>query len=1169
MNFRWRFSVDRGGTFTDCVGLDTETSEIRVAKVLSSELAAVTGIREILGLDENAPIPPCDVRIGTTIATNALLERGGAPTAFLTTRGFEDALRIGDQTRPDLFALDVERPSPLPVWTGGLNARHGPDGRVEARPDPGEVEERLNEAREAGCTSLAIVLVNAHLGDELEREVEKKAKELGFEHVTRSSAVDPVLGFTARAFTTVADAYLTPLVIRHLKELQDALPGSRLRVMQSNGGLAPLRQEGPGASGKDIVLSGPAGGVVALGGVGRRLGSQQLIGFDMGGTSSDVSRWEGEPVMRRETEVAGVPLRTPMVELHTVAAGGGSICRRSGQRMTVGPDSAGHSPGPLCYGHDDAEALTLTDVNLVLGRLVPSLFPFPLHRERVDQAMAHFEDPTQAAQGFFEIAASTMAAAIRRVTVGRGFDARSHDLVVFGGAAGQVACSLARQLGIRRIVVPPHSGLLSAVGIGQAVVRWDGATDGEGAPLEAESGARAFERLEQQAQEALAAEPGRFRSQRRLDLKVQGTEHVITVDAGPHAAGDFESRWTNHFGTELEDRDVEVVAYRVAAWSEAEGLEALGSQESRTSEDQQLFAGGQWVSAPVVGPADLDASPRAGPLIVAEATSTVVIEPGHQVHRTSDGDLVIEAQDDASAHQAPAASAPEDDDQRPDPVTLEILSNGFMSVAEQMGTVLESTAVSTNIHDRRDFSCAVFDAEGRLIANAPHIPVHLGAMSETVKSLIEERSEDIVEGSAFLTNDPFAGGSHLPDLTVISGVFLEGRLRFFLASRGHHADVGGIAPGSMPPFSQSLEEEGVVFRHLLIRSEGKLRRAELNEALTGGSYPARRPEENLRDIQAQLAANHAGRRFLGELIDRHGLETVAAYADHVRADATYQVERFLRSMSTPRLGHGDKMDDGAWIQVEVTVDDGRARFDFSGTSEAVKANLNAPPAVTVAAILYVLRVLTGADMPLNSGCLERIDIHLPEGCLLNPPPGSAVCGGNVETSQRVVDVLLAAFGASAAAQGTMNNLTFGSSSFGYYETIGGGAGGTRNAPGASGVQTHMTNTRVTDVEVLERRYPVRLECFELRSGSGGAGRHPGGEGLRRRYRFLQPVNLSILSDRRRHGAFGLEGGADGRPGQNWVDDQAVEGRGQFDIGINQAITIETPGGGGWGASEDE
>ena len=1160
MNFRWRFSVDRGGTFTDCVGLDTQSSEIRVAKVLSSDLAAVVGIREILDLDERDPIPACDVRVGTTIATNALLERRGAPTAFLTTQGFEDALCIGDQTRPDLFALDVQRPAPLALWTGGLAARHQPDGAVEERPEAGEAERLLRQALDAGCTSLAIALVNAHLAEELEVELEDVARSLGFEHVTRSSAVDPVLGFTARAFTTVADAYLTPLLVQHLQELQAALPGSRIRVMQSNGGLAPLRHQGPGASGKDVVLSGPAGGVVALGGVGRRMGSDQLIGFDMGGTSSDVSRWAGEPMMRRETEVAGVPLRTPMVELHTVAAGGGSICRRSGRRMTVGPDSAGHAPGPLCYGQAEAEALTLTDVNLVLGRLVPSLFPFPLHRERVDEALATFDDPTEAAQGFFEVAASTMAAAIRRVTVGRGFDARAHDLVVFGGAAGQVACSLARQLGILRIVVPPHSGLLSAVGIGQAVVRWDGAIDGEGAQLGEEDGESPFARLEEKAAQALAAEPGQLKTQRRFDLRVRGTEHVITVDAGPKAAQDFEARWTSHFGTELEDREVEIVAFRVAAWSEAEGLDALGGQGAEAAGEQRLYVSGDWITTAIVGPADLDETPRDGPLIVAEATSTVVVEPGHRVYRTPDGDLVIERVADEPAE----LRSTEAEQDRPDPVTLEILSNGFMSVAEQMGTVLQSTAVSTNIHDRRDFSCAVFDADGRLIANAPHIPVHLGAMSETVKNLLEERAGELVEGSAFLTNDPFAGGSHLPDLTVISPVFLDGRLRFFLASRGHHADVGGIAPGSMPPFSQSLEEEGVVFRHLLIRSEGRLRRAELEAALAAGPYPARRPQENLQDIQAQLAANHAGQRFLGELIERHGLETVAAYADHVRADAAHQVERFLRDMATPRLAHADEMDDGARIQVEVTIDDGRARFDFSGTSGAVKANLNAPPAVTVAAILYVLRVLTGAAMPLNSGCLERIDIHLPEGCLLNPPPGSAVCGGNVETSQRVVDVLLAALGASAAAQGTMNNLTFGTSDFGYYETIGGGAGGTRNAAGASGVQTHMTNTRVTDVEVLERRYPVRLECFELRSGSGGAGRHPGGEGLRRRYRFLEPVTLSILSDRRRRGAFGLEGGAAGSPGQNWVDDRAVEGRGQFDIGKNQTVTIETPGGGGWG-----
>lgn len=1166
LSFRWRFSVDRGGTFTDCVGLDTRSSEVRVAKVLSSDLAPVVGIREILGIQDGEPIPPCDVRIGTTIATNALLERKGAPTAFLTSRGFEDALRIGDQTRPDLFALDVERPLPLPHWSGGLPARHDAKGRIMERPAPGEADAMLDSALEAGCSSLAIVLVNAHASSILEEELERLAHRAGFAHVTRSSALDPVLGFTARAFTTVADAYLTPLVLRHLEELQAALPGSRIRVMQSNGGLAPLRADGSGASGKDLVLSGPAGGVVALGGLAHRIGGRQLIGFDMGGTSSDVSRWEGEPVMRRETTVAGVPLRTPMVELHTVAAGGGSLCRLLGQRMTVGPDSAGHTPGPLCYGHKGARELTLTDVNLALGRLVPQLFPFPLQSSRVEEALARFDDPLAAAHGFFEVAVSTMAAAIRRVTVGRGFDARTHDLVIFGGAAGQVACSLARQLGIRRIVVPPSSGLLSAVGIGQASVRWDGAVDGEGRMLGDGDGERAYRQLEAQAKAVLQSEPGQLHGRRQLDLRVRGTEHVLTVDDGPDAARDFAYRWTSQFGASLEGREIEIVAYRVAARSEAEGLEARASEGRLYRGEQRIFLGREWVDCPVLGPLDLEVSPRCGPVIVADATSTVVVEPGHRVHRTTEGDLIIEAQEvDLNQGERLVLGAIDS----PDPVTLEILSNGFMSVAEQMGTVLQSSAVSTNIHDRRDFSCAIFDAEGQLLANAPHIPVHLGAMSETVKSLIAERSNALVEDSAFLTNDPFAGGSHLPDLTVISPVFIQGHLRFFLASRGHHADIGGIAPGSMPPFSRSLEEEGVVFRHMTVRSGDRVHRAELEAALRAGPHPARRPEENLQDIEAQLAANHSGQRFLADLIERHGLETVVRYAEHVRDDASRQVERFLRAMPQPQLQHADVMDDGVRIQVRVDISDGRARFDFAGTSPAVDGNLNAPPAVTVAAILYVLRVMTSAAMPLNSGCLERIELALPKGSLLDPPWGAAVCGGNVETSQRVVDVLLAAFGASAAAQGTMNNLSFGTRDFGYYETIGGGAGGTPSGAGASGVQTHMTNTRITDVEVLERRYPVHLECFEVREGSGGAGRRPGGDGLRRRYRFLEPVSLSILSDHRRSEPFGLAGGYAGARGKNWIDGTLVGGRGQFNIRKNQTVTIETPGGGGWGPPGDE
>lgn len=1169
----WEFWVDRGGTFTDCVGREPASGRLRAIKVLSSDDAPARAIRALLGLGEAEPLPRCRVRIGTTVATNALLERTGAPCGLVITAGFADLLEVGDQTRPELFALAISRPAPLHRAVIEAAARRGADGAVIEAPETGPLEQALRDMREqAGLRSAAVAVIHDHLDGGLERAIGAAARAAGFEEVVLSHEVAQAQGLLARAETAVVDAYLTPLLRDYVRGLAGRLPGARLQWMQSSGDLTASER----FRGKDAVLSGPAGGAVACGVIAARLGLAQVIGLDMGGTSTDVVRFGGELERSYEARVAGVRIRTPMLAVHTIAAGGGSICRFDGRKLTVGPDSAGADPGPLCYGRPEARALTLTDADLVLGRLHPARFPLPLDRAR---ALAGLEavaaavaasgarmSAAEVAEGLRTIAAERMAGAIREVTIRRGHDVREHALVVFGGAGGQHACAVARRLGIRTLVFHPLAGVLSAFGIGAARVGWHGQADAGAIAVERSDGlADMFNKLEREGRAALAGEGEDVAEVvRRVDLRYGGTHAALTLPWAPagELAEAFARAHAREFGYARPGHPVEVVAARVELRA-AGGAAAVKLAEGacpEVPERADMFIQGAWRSVPVWRRESVAAGVTvAGPALILEATATIVLEPGFVAEPAGDGCLVARDVAGASAEAGTAV----------DPVSLEIMGAKIAGIARHMGVVLQRTALSTNIRERLDFSCAVFDAAGGLVANAPHIPVHLGAMSESIRGVLAAHPV-VRAGEVFVTNDPAAGGSHLPDITVISPVHdAAGVLCGFVANRGHHADVGGIAPGSMPPDARTLAEEGVVFRALKAVEGGRFAREAVLEVLTAGTWPARRPAENLADLEAQIAANQAGARLLQELAQGCGAAGLAAYLRAIQDDAAAAVAAAIAGLPAGRRRFVDAMDDGTAIAAAVEVADGRLVVDFTGTGPESATNLNAPRAVTVSALLYVLRLLAGREIPLNSGCLRAVELVVPERTILSPGPDRAVASGNVETAQRVVDVLLAALGLAAASQGTMNNLTFGDASFGYYETIGGGAGATAGAAGASGVHTHMTNTRITDPEVLEARFPVRVLCFGLRTGSGGAGRWAGGDGLVRELEFLRGgIEVSIVSERRARGPFGLQGGGAGARGRNLLDGAELPGRARVTVQAGQRLRLETPGGGGFGEAAD-
>ncbi|HTH17192.1 MAG TPA: hydantoinase B/oxoprolinase family protein [Magnetospirillum sp.] len=1185
----WQFWIDRGGTFTDIVARRPD-GVLSTAKLLSENPeqykdAAIAGIRRFLGVPEDQPIPAdkvAAVKMGTTVATNALLERKGDRTVLAVTKGFADLLAIGTQNRPDLFARAIVLPELLYERVVEIPERMGPRGEELKALDLAAAEAALRAAFDDGIRSVAVVFLHAYRYPEHERAVGKLARDIGFTQVSLSHEASPLMKVVGRGDTTVVDAYLSPILRRYVDQVAGQLEGSRLMFMQSSGGLTDARR----FQGKDAILSGPAGGVVGAVKTAAMAGFEKLIGFDMGGTSTDVCHYDGEYERSFDTSVAGVRLRAPMMRIHTVAAGGGSILHYDGARFRVGPDSAGANPGPACYRRGGP--LTVTDCNVMVGKVQPDFFPAvfgpeadqPLDAEVVRTRFAELaarigdgRSPEQVAEGFLSIAVLGMANAIKQVSVARGYDVTRYTLACFGGAGGQHACLVADALGMDTVFLHPLAGVLSAYGMGLADLRVlkeraiEAVLDDETMKLVC----RAFADLEAEARcelERQGVERADMAGTRKVFLKYLGSDTALEVEAADKdcLAEAFTIAHKARFGFVMEGRPLVIEAVGVEMAGGGEEVEEPERQHSteppQAAATVRLFTGGAWHEAPVFDRERLDPGQQvAGPAIIVESTATTVVEPGWGAAMNSRRHLVLNRVVPRPQRFAAGTHV--------DPVLLEVFNNLFMSVAEQMGAVLANTAHSVNIKERLDFSCAVFDAEGGLVANAPHIPVHLGSMGESVRTILKTRAATMKPGDSFVLNSPYAGGTHLPDITVVTPVFDHKRLAFFVASRGHHADIGGITPGSMPPESTSIEQEGVLIDNLPLVEGGKFREAELSALLTGGRYPTRNLRQNIADLQAQLAANEKGARELIRMVELFGGETVAAYMGHVQANAEESVRRVLAKIDGGKFAV--EMDDGAIIRVVIRVNKEvrTAVIDFTGTSAQRPGNANAPMAITRAAVLYVFRCIVDDAIPLNEGCLKPLEIVIPEGSMLAPLPPAAVVAGNVETSQAVVDCLMGALKVMAAAQGTMNNFTFGNDRHQYYETICGGAGAGPDFDGASAVHTHMTNSRLTDAEVLEWRFPVLVDGFAIRRGSGGQGAHRGGDGVIRRLKFLEPMTAGILSNRRRVAPFGLMGGGDGQPGCNSVERangriEELGGTARVEMAAGDVFVIETPGGGGYG-----
>jgi 5-oxoprolinase (ATP-hydrolysing) len=1180
----WNFYIDRGGTFTDVI-TEAPDGTIAAAKLLSDSMlyddAALEGIRRALGLAGDAAIPDGlihEVRMGTTVATNALLTRGGERLVLVTTKGFRDALRIGYQHRPKLFALKIELPDMLYDSVIEAEERMMAEGATLVPLDEAMLTRDLRAARSRGITACAIAFVHGYRHAAHERRAAEIARGLGFTQVSTSHEAVPLPKFVSRGDTTVADAYLSPILSRYTAKIAGALGGTRLSFMMSNGGLAAPAF----FRGKDAIVSGPAGGVVGMAETARAAGFDRVIGFDMGGTSTDVARFDGDYERVYETEIAGVRLRTPMLAIHTVAAGGGSILSFDGARFRAGPSSAGARPGPMSYGLGGP--LTVTDANVMVGKLQGAYFPkifgmggdAPLDEEKVRAAFGELaartgHAPEEVADGFIRIAVENMANAIRRISVAKGYDARDYALNCFGGAGGQHACQVADALGMTTVFIHPLSGLLSAYGMKLAALR-SMRQRAIGKPLAGSEAllARAEMELRRATEDELIAQGADVvASSARVHIRYDGSDTAIPTAYDRHEVmvDDFVAQHARQFGFGFEGRrliveSIEVEAKEAAAApSTAFGgppppLRGGGMHRAR------FYSHGAWHETPVVI-AQKGATAREldGPALIVEPHQTIVVEPGWQAQ-------IVPAQGTILTRTAPSAVARRASAEKVDPVLLEVLANLFMAIAEEMGAVLQNTATSVNIKERLDFSCAVFDANGGLVANAPHMPVHLGSMGDCVTAIMAKHP-DMADGDAFVTNAPYDGGTHLPDITVVIPVFVDGARAFFVAARGHHADIGGITPGSMPPFSKDIAEEGALFDGLRMIHSGRFDEATVRDVLTHGPWPARNPEQNLADLRAQAAACAKGAEGLRHACATHGAKVVASYMRHVQDNAEESVRCVVDRLSDGRFEM--PMDGGAVIRVAVSVDRAArsAKIDFAGTSAQAANNFNAPGSVTKAAVLYVFRCLVDSDIPMNAGCLKPLEIIVPDGSLLKPRPPGAVAAGNVETSQAVVDCLFGALGVMAAAQGTMNNLTFGNTRHQYYETICGGAGAGASFDGRSAVHTHMTNSRLTDPEVLEARYPVLLEEFAIRRGSGGKGKHYGGDGTVRRLRFREPMTCAILSTRRQTAPFGLDGGEDGARGKNTVirtDGSRVmlKGCDEIDVAAGDAIEIETPGGGGFG-----
>jgi 5-oxoprolinase (ATP-hydrolysing) len=1195
---QWQFWIDRGGTFTDVVGRRPDGALLTL-KLLSDnpacyEDAAIEGIRRLLGIAPAQPISASlieRVQMGTTVATNALLERNGEPTVLVVTRGFGDALRIGYQHRPRLFDLHIERPAPVYARVVEVRERIDARGNVLEPLEREQAREALQRAYDEGFRALAVTLMHGYRYPAHELALGQLAKSIGFKQISLSHRVSPLMRFVARGDTTTVDAYLSPILRRYVDEVASHLPGIELQFMQSHGGLTHAHN----FQGKDAILSGPAGGVIGMVRSARSAGFTRIIGFDMGGTSTDVSHFSGEFERQLETEVAGVRLTTPMLSIHTVAAGGGSVLHFEEGRLRVGPDSAAANPGPKAYRRGGP--LTITDCNVLLGRIQPRHFPKvfgpsgdePIAAEAVREAFVALaaeislaigqpRTPEQVALGFIEIAVRNMANAIRRVSVERGYDVSSYVLNTFGGAGGQHACLVADQLGMHQVFLHPLAGVLSAYGIGLADTT---AMRERTAEVELTADAlRSIEALfgdaEREARAELASQgvsPERIRVLRKVHLRYQGTDSAVPVSFGTleDMLREFEILYQRRFSFLLPERSViaGILTLEAIGLSEEPAQAAAlavgrQSQSPAPAEWVQVCFPDGWCDTALYRRESLRAGDSVnGPAIIVEANSTTVVDPGWQAQLGELDQLIMTREHTHTRRSDVGAGA--------DPMMLEVFANLFMSIAEQMGLRLQQSAHSVNIKERLDFSCAVFDRDGNLLANAPHMPVHLGSMSESVKTVIRENAGAMRAGDSFAINDPYRGGTHLPDITVITPVFVgdEASIEFYVGSRGHHADIGGITPGSMPSDSTHLEQEGVLFTNWKLVAAGLLREAETRALLSSGAYPARNPSQNLADLRAQIAANAKGAEELLAMIDDFGIEVVHAYTAHVQDNAEQAVRGVIGSLQDG--AYRLEMDSGACIQVAVRVDHAQrgAIIDFTGTSEQLGSNFNAPSSITVAAVLYVFRSLVNRDIPLNAGCLRPLEILIPEGSMLKPRYPAAVVAGNVETSQCVTNALLGALGVCAASQCTMNNFSFGDDEYQYYETIAGGSGAGPGFDGTDAVHTHMTNSRLTDPEVLEFRFPVLLESFAIRDGSGGEGRWRGGRGATRRVRFLAPMSASILSNNRRVAPFGVAGAAPGQCGSNAV--QRLTGQVEHlpacatvQLKAGETFVIETPGGGGYG-----
>lgn len=1210
----WQFWVDRGGTFTDVVARRPD-GRLLTHKLLSDNPAryadaAVEGVRTLLA---GSGDPVDSVRMGTTVATNALLERKGERTLLLITRGFRDALRIAYQNRPSIFARRIELPELLYQRVVEIDERIAADGTVLRAPDLGALTGPLREAYDDGIRAVAVVCMHSHLHPAHEQAVGELAARIGFPQISLSSETSPLMKLVPRGDTAVVDAYLSPVLRRYVRHVADELEGVRLMFMQSNGGLT----EAGTFRGKDAILSGPAGGIVGMARMSQLAGFDRVIGFDMGGTSTDVSHFAGTYERVFTSKIAGVRLRAPMLDIHTVAAGGGSVLHFDGSRYRVGPDSAGAEPGPACYR--GGGPLAVTDANVMLGRIQPAHFPHvfgPSGDEPLDETLVRDRftalareigertgddrTPEQVAEGYLQIAVANIASAVKRISVQKGHDVTRYALTTFGGAGGQHACMVADSLGIRTVLVPPMAGVLSALGIGLAdtTAMREQSVEALLEPASMPGVHKTAEDLEAAARAELLAEDvpeEHIEITRRAELRYDGTDTTLTVEltepgAMRHA---FEERHRATYSFTL-DRPIVVEALSVEATgiTAPPDLSALAPYEaasgatpprgsghgSAAPRTVRLHTGGTWREVPLHRREELPPGDTVtGPAIITEAGSTTIVDDGWRAAATDDGHLVMERT---------AITQSSELDTRVDPVLLEVFNNLFMSIAEQMGARLESTAQSVNIKERLDFSCALFDPDGNLVANAPHIPVHLGSMGTSVKEVIRRRGPRMRPGDTYAVNDPYHGGTHLPDVTVITPVFdttpatgtesddrereeRDPKILFYVASRGHHAEIGGIAPGSMPAGSRTIEEEGVLFDNWLLAENGRFREAETLRLLTEAPHPSRNPQTNLADLRAQIAANRKGVDEVGRMIEDYGLDVVQAYMRHVQDNAEEAVRRVIDALDDGEYAY--ETDSGAVIRVAVRVDRGRraATIDFTGTSAQLPTNFNAPFSVVNAAVLYVFRTLVADDIPLNDGCLRPLSIVVPPGSLLAPEPPAAVVAGNVETSQAVTGALYAALGVQAEGSGTMNNVTFGNERHQYYETVASGSGAGDGFPGAPVVQTHMTNSRLTDPEVLEWRLPVRLEEFAVRRGSGGAGRWHGGDGAVRRIRFLEPMTVSTLSQHRRVAPYGMAGGEPGALGANRVehtDGTVTElgGSDSADLVTGDVLVIETPGGGGYG-----